>query len=68
MKKYDKRIVIYLDKDRELDRHCMNILANVKNGQYNNFVKMAIYNYGRNRILGLDESSSTLFPEDEIME
>lgn len=68
MKKYDKRIVIYLDKNSELDQHCINILANIKKGQYNNFIKMAIYNYGRNRIAGLEDRSSTIFPGDEIIE
>lgn len=68
MKRYDKKIVVYLDKNNELDQHCLNILANVKKGQYNNFIKMAIYNYGRNRISGLENRSSTIFMEDEIID
>lgn len=68
MKRYDKKIVVYLDRNNELDQHCLNILANVKKGQYNNFIKMAIYNYGRNRIAGLENRSSTIFLEDEIID
>lgn len=68
MKRYDKKIVVYLDRNNELDQHCLNILANVKKGQYNNFIKMAIYNYGRNRIASLENRSSTIFLEDEIID
>ncbi len=64
----NKSIVVYSNSNNELDRHCMNILANIKKGQYNQFIKMAIYSYGRNRILGLENQASTIFPDDEIIE
>ena len=63
----NKEIVLYFNSENELDKHCMNILANIKKGQYNQFIKMAIYNYGRGRIVGLGDRSSTIFPEDEII-
>lgn len=45
----NKEIVLYFNSENELDKHCMNILANIKKGQYNQFIKMAIYNYGNCR-------------------
>lgn len=65
-KKIRKKLISF-NLNNELDRHCLNILACVEKGQLNNFIKMAIYNYGRNRIAGLEDRSSTIF-EDDIIE
>jgi hypothetical protein len=67
--KSSKKVVrtLYLNPNRELDKHCMNILTNIPKGQVNNFIKMAIYNYGRGRISGLEDRASTIFSDDEII-
>lgn len=60
-----RKTSITFNPKNELDKHCMNILACVKDGQRANFIKMAIYNYGRSRIRGLENLSSTVFEDDD---